>query len=96
MNAIDILDKIKNYNRPIRMVIWVIIISFSYIFLILGNNKNNIDPLTEVMLLGMFTDLGIYTVARTTEKNTQAKIDGTKSVTQTITDAASTATTDNQ
>lgn len=79
-----ILDAIKNYQRPIRMCIWVICIAVSYMYSAMGWNKGTIDTtLTQTILYGMFIDLGIYTGARTYEKIAQAKIDGTQVIAQT-------------
>lgn len=80
---IYVFDILKNYQRPTRMIIWVIIISISYLACFFGKIKGTIDPIAETMLLGMYTDLGVYGVSRTVEKITQAKIDGVNtSVTQ--------------
>lgn len=92
MNVITVLDRVKNYNRPVRMVVWVLVISGSFIYLILAKNKAPVDPLAEIMLIGMFADLGIYGVARTVEKNVQAKIDGTQGIVNKVADSPNTDT----
>lgn len=65
------------------MIIWVIIVSIAFLACFFGRIKGTVDPIAETMLIGMFTDLGIYGISRTVEKNVQAKINGVNaSVTQ--------------
>lgn len=77
--SIELLDKIKNYQRPVRMILWVFTIIFVLVYIVVKQIKE-VSPLTEVIILGMFADLGIYGVSRTVEKNLQAKLDNTQGV----------------
>lgn len=74
MNYQIILDKIRDFQRPVRMCVWVLCIAISYMLAVIS--KSTVianEALTQTILYGMFADLGIYGIARTYEKVTQAK-----------------------
>jgi len=61
-----LLSFLKEYQRPFRTVLWTILIAFSFIMCLF--NKCHETLFTEMILVAMFADMGIYTVARTFEK----------------------------
>lgn len=74
MDYQSILNKIRDFQRPVRMCVWVLCIATSYMIAVIS--KTTIianEALTQTILYGMFADLGIYGIARTYEKVTQAK-----------------------
>lgn len=90
MNRLEqFLDHVKNYQRPVRMVIWCLCISFAFIYCIVIQSAKPIDAIATNILWGMFADLGVYSALRTVEKNKSVGANTTQSITQTITDAAS-------
>lgn len=60
------LQILKEYQRPIRTVLWTILIAFAFIACLFKQCHETL--LTEMILVAMFADMGIYTVARTFEK----------------------------
>ena len=60
---------IREYLRPIRTIIWVIIITILFIKLITGFEPRvgQVD-LLSLLILAMFTDMGVYGLSRTYEK----------------------------
>lgn len=63
-----ILQLIKNYQRPVRTVIWTLLIIVAFIACLFTDKPCNEGFITEAILIAMFSDMGIYTVSRTIEK----------------------------
>ena len=63
-----ILEGIKNYQRPVRTCLWAILIAVAFIMCLAGKFECNGNTMAEYILIGMFTDMGIYTAARSIEK----------------------------
>lgn len=59
---------IKKYQRPLRTVLWAILIAIAFIACLFSKNPCNDGFITEIILIAMFTDMGIYTISRTVEK----------------------------
>ena len=62
----NILKALKEFQRPVRTVLWTILIAFAFIACLFNHCHETL--LTEMILIAMFADMGIYTVARTFEK----------------------------
>lgn len=62
------LDAIKEYQRPLRTVLWVILITFAFINCLTGSIPCKENPMVQYIIMGMFADMGVYTAARSYEK----------------------------
>lgn len=81
------LQLISDYQRPIRTVIWVILIVAAFIYIIFTGGKEDMSKLGELLVIGMFADMGIYAGLKTYEKVQQAKINGNQSVVESVVNA---------
>lgn len=63
-----ILELIKKYQRPVRTVLWSILIIIAFITCLYSTKPCNEGFITEAILLAMFADMGVYTISRTIEK----------------------------
>lgn len=66
-----VLDLIKKYQRPVRTVIWTLLISIAFMFCLFTTRECNDGFVIEAILIAMFADMGIYTVSRTIEKTSK-------------------------
>lgn len=64
----NILELIKKYQRPVRTVLWTILISIAFVTCLYSTKPCNEGFITEAILLAMFADMGVYTISRTIEK----------------------------
>jgi hypothetical protein len=71
-----VLILIKNYQRPLRTVIWTILVVISFITCLYSSKPCNEGFITEAILLAMFADMGVYTISRTIEKLKNKNTDG--------------------
>lgn len=62
------LNIIKEYQRPLRTVLWVFLLSFGYIGCLTGLIPCSENPMTQYIVVGMFGDMGVYAAARSYEK----------------------------
>lgn len=62
------LELIKKYQRPIRTLIWTLLITISYLTCLYSTKPCNEGFVIEGILIAMFVDMGIYTISRTFEK----------------------------
>lgn len=65
---INTLEIIKKYQRPIRTLIWTLLITISYLTCLYSTKPCNEGFVIEGILIAMFVDMGIYTISRTFEK----------------------------
>jgi hypothetical protein len=63
----NVFDLIKKYQRPLRTVLWSILISFVLILCLFKTCNESMT--VETILVAMFVDMGIYGVSRTIEKS---------------------------
>lgn len=63
-----ILELIKKYQRPVRTVLWSILIMIAFVTCLYSTKPCNEGFITEAILLAMFADMGVYTISRTIEK----------------------------
>ena len=63
-----ILELIKKYQRPVRTVLWSILIMIAFVSCLYSTKPCNEGFITEAILLAMFADMGVYTISRTIEK----------------------------
>lgn len=71
-----VLILIKNYQRPLRTVIWTILVVIAFITCLYSSKPCNEGFITEAILLAMFADMGVYTISRTIEKLKNKNTDG--------------------
>ncbi len=71
-----VLILIKNYQRPLRTVIWTILVVIAFITCLFSSKPCNEGFITEAILLAMFADMGVYTISRTIEKLKNKNTDG--------------------
>lgn len=64
----NILELIKKYQRPVRTVLWSILIMIAFLTCLYSTKPCNEGFITEAILLAMFADMGVYTISRTIEK----------------------------
>lgn len=83
------LQLISDYQRPIRTVVWVFLIVGAFIYIIFTGGKEDMSKLGELLVIGMFADMGIYAGLKTYEKVSQAKINGTQNVVDKVTESDS-------
>lgn len=69
--VLSFLNAIKNYQRPVRTCLWAILIAVAFIMCLTGKFNCDGNPMAEYILIGMFADMGIYTVTRSIEKAKQ-------------------------
>lgn len=62
------LNSLKKYQRPIRTVLWTLLITISYLVCLFGSKPCPEGFVVETILIAMFIDMGIYTITRTFEK----------------------------
>jgi hypothetical protein len=72
----NFLKLIKNYQRPLRTVIWTILVVIAFITCLYSSKPCNEGFITEAILLAMFADMGVYTISRTIEKLKNKNTDG--------------------
>lgn len=63
-----ILELIKKYQRPVRTVLWSILIMIAFVTCLYSTKPCNEGFVVEAILLAMFADMGVYTISRTIEK----------------------------
>ena len=63
-----VLELIKKYQRPVRTVLWSILIVIAFVTCLYSTKPCNEGFVTEAILLAMFADMGVYTISRTIEK----------------------------
>lgn len=63
-----LLKIIKQYQRPLRTVLWAVLLAIRYIGCSFFEAPCNDDLITQIITVGFFADMGIYTVSRTLEK----------------------------
>jgi hypothetical protein len=63
-----VLELIKKYQRPVRTVLWSILIVIAFVTCLYSTKPCNEGFITEAILLAMFADMGVYTISRTIEK----------------------------
>jgi hypothetical protein len=63
-----VLELIKKYQRPVRTVLWSILIVIAFVTCLYSSKPCNEGFITEAILLAMFADMGVYTISRTIEK----------------------------
>jgi hypothetical protein len=63
-----VLELIKKYQRPVRTVLWSVLIVIAFITCLYSSKPCNEGFITEAILLAMFADMGDYTISRTIEK----------------------------
>lgn len=63
-----VLELIKKYQRPVRTVLWSILIMIAFVTCLYSTKPCNEGFITEAILLAMFADMGVYTISRTIEK----------------------------
>lgn len=63
-----VLELIKKYQRPVRTVLWSVLIVIAFITCLYSSKPCNEGFITEAILLAMFADMGVYTISRTIEK----------------------------
>jgi hypothetical protein len=63
-----IFELIKKYQRPLRTVIWTILITIAFLVCLFSSKPCNDGFVVETILFAMFGDMGVYTVSRTIEK----------------------------
>lgn len=83
-----VLDAIKDYNRPVRCLVWVVCIVFAFIGYVTGLCKEQINNSeTMAIILGMFTDMGVYGISKSFEAmaNIKANANATTNTNLTIT-----------
>lgn len=66
---INTLELIKKYQRPIRTLIWTLLIILSYLNCLYSSKPCPEGFIIQTILIAMFVDMGIYTISRTFEKN---------------------------
>jgi hypothetical protein len=71
-----VLILIKNYQRPVRTVLWSVLIVIAFITCLYSSKPCNEGFITEAILLAMFADMGVYTISRTIEKLKNKNTDG--------------------
>jgi len=65
---INTFELIKKYQRPLRTLIWTLLITLSYLTCLYSTKPCNEGFVIEGILIAMFVDMGIYTISRTFEK----------------------------
>jgi cytochrome c biogenesis factor len=63
-----VLILIKNYQRPVRTILWSILITIAFLVCLFSTKPCNEGFITEAILFAMFADMGVYTISRTIEK----------------------------
>ena len=71
-----VLILIKNYQRPVRTILWSVLITIAFLVCLFSTKPCNEGFITEAILLAMFTDMGVYTISRTIEKLKNKNTDG--------------------
>jgi hypothetical protein len=71
-----VLILIKNYQRPVRTILWSVLITIAFLVCLFSSKPCNEGFITEAILLAMFADMGVYTISRTIEKLKNKNIDG--------------------
>jgi hypothetical protein len=71
-----VLILIKNYQRPVRTVLWSVLITIAFVTCLYSSKPCNEGFITEAILLAMFADMGVYTISRTIEKLKNKNTDG--------------------
>lgn len=62
------LEFIKQYQRPLRTVLWTVLIAASFIACMTGIIPCDSNAIASYILMGMFADMGVYAAARSYEK----------------------------
>ena len=62
------LNSLKKYQRPIRTVLWTLLITMSYLTCLYSSKPCPDGFVIETILIAMFIDMGIYTITRSFEK----------------------------
>ena len=62
-------EGVKNYQRPVRTVMWAILIAVAFILCLTGRVPCENNQITYTILICMFSDMGLYTAARSIEKS---------------------------
>lgn len=65
---VNTLEIIKKYQRPVRTLVWTLLITISYLTCLYSTKPCNEGFVIEGILIAMFVDMGIYTISRTFEK----------------------------
>ena len=71
-----VLILIKNYQRPVRTILWSALITIAFVTCLYSSKPCNEGFITEAILLAMFADMGVYTISRTIEKLKNKNTDG--------------------